>query len=570
MNTTEESEVTGMSFKTWVQLIAGLIIVGIVTLVLILALPTIEAFAPFLGIVIVVTLIVCVPGSVIFAAWYLYDVRKDKRIAARRFAANANNVYSAFLDERNGRFIQAINGPQPEAVPAHYSPSIQHHNDVNQLTKIFELAQRQAQIAAPALIGMGQLVAPARFDLIEVAGRMTSGSTFLGRASDGTDITVDAEKQLCHGAFNAVTGRGKTIIVRGIETQLLAYGHEVIHADIKFALEDEKGNDYRPLAKRIVEQGAISGTGLSHLLLQPESIKAMIEWLAGPEIARRLALYNQGLHTYSVLYLFLEELAYLMSIYPKLAPLIGRILVVGRSLGIKVFTAAQNFQAQNLSLNGGIKENFESAWFLGGDDKSGASLLDMQEKDLKALIRENNIHLGEGVTMFRNNTVAPDATLMRVGMASNDFVYHMLGKADGFLIPKYLLPTTIVEADESEKREPSETLYNDDLRAFQEGRVINGNFPQYPTSTPVDVREVLPRELPNERETGSGTGSENMFLPTGDDKILPDDRHDELAFWYRKNGNVNDALAAMGITNSRYRRHAAYLVAQMGLKKARA
>ncbi len=124
--------------------------------------------------------------------------------------------------------------------------------------------------------------------------------------------------------------------------------------------------------------------------------------------------------------------------------------------------------------------------------------------------------------------------------------------------------------ENDDEREPDEAPYNDDLSAFQEGRVINGKFPQQAVNTLVDTREVLPDELPNEREAGSDMGSENAFLPTGDDKILPEDRYDELAFWYRKKGTVNDALAAMNITNSRYRRHAAYLVAQMGLKKARA
>jgi hypothetical protein len=131
---------------------------------------------------------------------------------------------------------------------------------------------------------------------------------------------------------------------------------------------------------------------------------------------------------------------YLIGKYKHLGPVISPLLSVGRSLGIKMFCAAQNFQVQNLKINSGMRENFESAWFLGGDLNSGAALLDMSARALSQMLVENNIQLGKGVNVFRNNAVAYDARVMRGGLASDDFVYWLLGKADDFVLPDEILP----------------------------------------------------------------------------------------------------------------------------------
>ena len=304
--------------------------------------------------------------------------------------------------------------------------------------------QRSAQQIATPSPTTRKLIVPPAYDLLPILRNfpLAEDNIFLGIDSEKQYLTCDPRVELCHGAFNAVSGRGKTILVRGLETQILKVQHEVIHADIKFSLIDEKGNDYRPIAKALIDQGEINmgGRWLPHLLLREDHIVHLIEWLAGPELIRRLAMYARGDHSYSVLFVFLEELAYLVGIYKHLGPIIARLLNVGRSLGIKVFAVAQNFQVQNLKLNSGMRENFESAWFLGGDIHSGAALLDMTRAQLETLLSENDIRLGKGVSLFRNNAVAYDARILRTGMASNDFVYHFLGQANDFTLPDEILP----------------------------------------------------------------------------------------------------------------------------------
>jgi hypothetical protein len=426
-------------------------------------------------------------------------------------------------------------------------------------------------LAAVAQQKVKKLVTPAPYDLIEVMRRfpLSPENIFLGKGN-GREFTCNPRKELCHGAFNAVSGRGKTIMVKGIESQILRVGHEVIHADIKFTLVDEFGNDYRPVARALMQQGDIAALGLPHLLMRDEHIVRMIEWLAGPELMRRLAMYARGDHSYSVLYVFLEELAYLVNTYKHLGPVIVRLLIVGRSLGIKVFAVAQSFQVQNLKLNSGMRENFESAWFLGGDIHSAAALLDMSRHDLELLLTQNNIKLGSGVSLFRNNSIAYEADILRAGMASNDFVYWFFGKADGFMLPDYILPELDILGNggmppygrvvpsEEQKRDTQRitgSLVNSDFLA---GRDVSAGVPKSDTNGPVEA------------VTGIPTSPDGDFIPQGDDKFVPDELWPDLAYWYGKVGNARKALEKMGMTNSRYTRHASYILESQGFKSKKA
>jgi hypothetical protein len=83
-----------------------------------------------------------------------------------------------------------------------------------------------------------------------------------------------------------------------------------------------------------------------------------------------------------------------------------------------------------------MRENFETAYYLGGDDHSGALLLDMSKKELMDFLTTHSITLGQGLCLLRNNAVAPQARLVRVGMASNEAIWYLLGRADGFTLPE--------------------------------------------------------------------------------------------------------------------------------------
>src|ERR1700676_685787 len=245
--------------------------------------------------------------------------------------------------------------------------------------------------------------------------------------------------------------------------------------------------------------------------------------------------------------------------YKHLGPIIARLLVVGRSLGIKCFCVAQNFQVQNLKLNSGMRENFETAWFLGGDIHSGAALLDMSRANLEDLLAQNSIKLGRGDSLFRHNTIAYGADILRAVMASNDFVYWFFGKADNFTLPDEILPLLDplglggmslngrVVSSEPQKRDAQRITGDLINRAVLEGRDFSAGVPQSGMNEPVEA------------VTGVPPHPDGDFIPQSDDKLVPDELWPDLAYWYGKLGNARKALEKIGINNSRYSRHASYI-----------
>jgi len=405
---------------------------------------------------------------------------------------------------------------------------------------------------------------PGAYDLVDVFKHMeiAKDHIFLGKTEEGS-LTVDAHKQLCHGVFNAVTGRGKTIIERGIEMQLLKAGHEVVHADLKFTLIDEKGLDYRPMAKALLDQGtiAINGQDLEHLLMIPEQIRDMIEWAAMTEVPRRLALYHAGIHNYRTLYIFLEEFLYLVKLYPEIAEWVECLIIVGRSLGIKLFTVAQNFLARDTKLSGAMRENFETAYYLGGDDHSGAVILDMGKRELMQFLNTNNILLGQGIAMLRNNTVAPQARLIRTGWASNDAMYYLLGRADTFVLPgtpSGLYGTAGIE--QSERQSWQSPAPNVTILASSSNERNTGPLAALPKDT---INGLV--EMP---ETNADGVPE--FGP--DDYILDDLQIKLFCTYYLDCGNIADSLAKIKNDKGqglgrRYFKHASLIVKSKGLRR---
>ena len=150
----------------------------------------------------------------------------------------------------------------------------------------------------------------------------------------------------------------------------------------------------------------------------------------------------------------MEELTALIKAYPKVADDIVRIVALGRELRVNLFTAAQNFLVRDINMSGGARENFITAYFLGGDMRSGSQILDMSLKELDGFLRANNIELGRGIGMLRNEFVQPEAALVSLGTASNEAVYYLLGRADGFTLPDLTtdelepLPGTVIETPE--------------------------------------------------------------------------------------------------------------------------
>jgi hypothetical protein len=441
-------------------------------------------------------------------------------------------------------------------------------------------AQQQAQIAgqsaaAPQLRAGKPLALPAPrdipgpFDLLGVfqRGDISPENMFIGALDGHEPFYIDAYNKLCHGAINAVTGRGKTIIKRGLEAQLLAFDVDVIDLDLKFTLTDENGLDYRPFAKHLLAKPPIEverGVFIPRLEINPQRIARVLQWFAEIEVPRRLDLYHHGRHEYNTVYVFIEEMLYLVQKCPEVIDYLEDMLPVARSLGIKVFVSAQNFQVQSIQLPGGLRENFETAWYPGGDDQSGAKLLDIPQAELTKWLAQYSITLGKGLTLLRNNFHVERPRPMRVGMASNEAVWYLLGRADTFTLPKPGQYTPLPDTDQRQTRRTSSARPEQVVQALP-------NTPPVERHTGPLVSSIARNAQNQATPTSNTTGSGDEFRAGPDDYIFTPEQAREFMTRYTKQRlAIKDILRQMnngeGLSN-RYSKHASFLIEKYGLRK---
>jgi hypothetical protein len=146
-------------------------------------------------------------------------------------------------------------------------------------------------------------------------------------------------------------------------------------------------------------------------------------------------------------------------------------------------------------------------------------------------------------------------------MASNDFVYWLLGHADDFTLPDDILPQ--LEPGHYETRSSGLAVpAGYEKRASQrntqelETPIIGASagVPNSDLNGPIEPVPLHPVE------------SRSEFQPQGDDKLVPDDLHQDLIYWYGKLNNVAKARQKIGLSNSRYNRHASFILEQHGYK----
>lgn len=205
----------------------------------------------------------------------------------------------------------------------------------------------------------------------------------------------------------------------------------MVLADLKYADVTESGEDWRPIAARLFSQPPLQIAErwyLPNVVRKERQIATLLHWMAYPEMQRRLEMRARRDFSYPTLDVFLEELVALTLAYPSVSKDLVRIISLGRELRLNLFT---------------------TAYFLGGDEVSAAALLDISRKELSELLRASNVVLGQEIGMMRNNYVLPQAALVRLGYSSNAAIYHLLGAADDFELPRqdltqrsYSVPTT--------------------------------------------------------------------------------------------------------------------------------
>ena len=348
----------------------------------------------------IVLLVLATAGGVVSLARFRHERRPD---AAGLLPLQADDADAARL--ALGGFHQArIEQARRPNVPAslNYAPHYSHRADSAGALAL--PADEPAPLSLPGVI-----------DLASLGFTPTKEAILLGLAEGGERITVPAAG-LCHVALVGATGGGKSNLLRLLLPQLQAIGARVCLADPHHApVDPESGEDWRPIVSRLHMAPAVS----------PNEIGALLGYLTD-ELDRRLALRRAGQRWGAPLFLALDELPVIADTVPGAVDQLGRLLREGRKVSLYSVGASQSMLVKVVGGDSSAREAYRTAFYLGGDLKSAAVLLDMRQADIDEGL------LGGGVAMLRSKATSP-ATLVRVPYASNAAVAGLLGDDAGDL-----------------------------------------------------------------------------------------------------------------------------------------
>lgn len=262
-----------------------------------------------------------------------------------------------------------------------------------------------SQTAPPPLLSAAQQP----LALIDAALRRNE--ILLG-VEDGQPIVAPV-RELCHVGIAGATGGGKSTVLRLLLAQLLAAGASVVLADPHYAdVDPRSGDDWRTLRANLRMQPAY----------RYRDIRELLAWLVG-EIDQRLAMRRDGQMWSNSLFLAFDEYPLIAQNVPEAADLVGRTLREGRKVDVFVLGAFQDALVRSLGGDGAVRENYRTAYYLGGDQHTARVLLDVRG-------RVDETHLGHGVALLRSPATTP-AREVHVPRLSNEQIRVLLPASTG-------------------------------------------------------------------------------------------------------------------------------------------
>ena len=349
--------------------------------------------------------------------------------------------YPIWIDEHGQPHVfRPGNLVQPVPHTLHYAPHSDYRVAGKEVPALPEPQVTVTPLALPGPVSMSEIMK--RFDL-------SPEHLFLALGRGGELIACSIE-QFMHVAHDGPTGSGKTMQWKAELIMLLKADVLTFLANPHFAPITKKGEDWRPIG-RALEAQEMPGK-LPPLLYTFEQIRDFLKWLSLVEIDRRFERQRQGRYDYPPLYGFVDEWAAVVAKYEECGAYMQDIIRRGRAVDVCVSTNSQGFLVNDIGMSGASRENFQTAYHLGGSVQSAAALLDMRQQDITKMLAAEQVTLGRGIGLLRNNSVSDPAQLVRLPYADNDYTYYMLGRADTWALPGFR--TVSIDSDPNETTAP--------------------------------------------------------------------------------------------------------------------
>lgn len=415
-------------------------------------------------------------------------------------------------------------------------------------TTVKEQAAEQKEIEAPRF--------PQPRDFAEILSSFTPNERgiYLLDTVQG-DITAPING-VCHVALGGPTGGGKTVTTRMLTSQILACEGTVYIANPNFApvkLNGKRLEDWRPIASRLKEPPAREIGEIKDLfdrfisLFEQRRTQEQTSPRRGKDVFLVLGEWPAivSMATYS---LGKQEAT-------KLVGQLGRLLRESRQYGIHVISEFQDALISTIGGNSGMRENYRTAYYFGGDLNTAKALLDLPNG-----VKLNDTGLGEmGAAYLRShsNAYCPG----RVPFFSNRALYMLLGTpsdpvSDDFVTSMDLVPDTFlpfVDADTPNIRDlrRDESGFERQSFAPNDGLLLSSLSDSSSYAQENDANRLV------ERAQEAQEGELKCVLDTVQIELF--------TVAYKITGNIDKSLDYTGV-HTGYRQHARLIIAERNLK----
>lgn len=295
------------------------------------------------------------------------------------------------------------------AAQASRMPNVTHYTNNRTLMPGYE-PDALPEAPAPLQLEAGL---PGRMELGDVLAQgwhPSAQSILLGVGPGGKLITVPAGDALCHIVFAGPTGVGKTNLMRLFLTQLLAAGCQVALLDPHFTPQNPTtGEDWRAIGARV-------GGGRGPLV-DKAAILAALSRLASEELPRRLEAWHTGHSPGPPYFIAIEEAPALADYDKRFMEYVRPLLREGRKLGLYVIMAAQDMLVSSLGTSAGVRAQFQTCYYGGGEPYSARALLGQTVDDPPD---------PPGVVWLKARP-CKEPTLIRVPLVNNATIDRLLG-----------------------------------------------------------------------------------------------------------------------------------------------
>ena len=422
-----------------------------------------QANAPFYDtlVKIVILLLIAVPvlGAIYFVLTHWTGQSQSRKIGfieVHKLRPDPQGNYEAYLTPQ-GQLVRPEPGNIVQPVPYNYSPNLSrsnnyaphlmYKNDVQGAQLGAGAGANTAAIITPILPAALEIPGPIDFVEILASFKPQPDKIFLA-LGPGAAHRIVSSKRLFNIALAGATRQGKTSILRMMLAQLLFCGAIIYLTDPKYTDFDvEADEDWRPIRDKLARPPA-------YLI---DDIQKTIRWISEEEIPTRLERRRRGERLGQPIFLAIDELPWIVDKWPQATDHISEILRIGSGLGVMVIGAAQDFLVSTIGGSGAVRDCYRTAFYVGGDDKTGRVLLDLQ--GTKGPVDDGT--LGRGVALLRSD--GKSAERVRIPFMSNQAIYALLGKPES----PYVWKDTAQEWPGQQTVEPADDgiIFNDDIEA---------------------------------------------------------------------------------------------------------